>query len=321
MKKIIYIIAITLSSSVFSNTINIDGSKFNVEKLGKFHIVTKVNPSLSVQRSIDGEHSRAYKVDCDEISDVVGRLERRIKRCSDDSESTSCKYTKDRIYEYARENLNLHEMPDQYFKIQYSFLEESNLVDKVSKKLGIHKGLIKVQTELSSNFEIESLKVTTSRESLMEKVSTLNLFDKSGVSEHYYNQYLKVDNRLLYCDVLSKKAQISIDIKNEIQNTEKVSASLKILGNKLYQKLLKHRIESTNTKLIQAANLGFLIGAELEGNKHEMNIKSVFKSMITDKHRNLEVIKYSNQSNFEETIYPDKIFSKKIKQQFNVIIK
>ena len=214
-----------------------------------------------------------------------------------------------------------HETPSQFFKIQHTILENTNLVDKIAKKLRVQKELVKIQTELSSNFEIHGLELISDENSLTKKVSSLNLFDQDDISQHYYNQYLRVDNRLVYCDLINNNAQIKVNIKNEIQNTEKVPAAEKDFGNKIYRSLLKHKINLADTKLIQAANLGFLIGSKLEGNKHGMNIKSVFQSMITDKHRNLEVIKFSNQSNLEEAVYPDKTYSKDINQKFNVIIK
>ena len=318
MKKIISLIITLFSLTALAETIIVDGEKFEIKRMGKSYIAIPTLPTLLVKKSINGDHQRVFNVDCKEAEALVSKLSRRIERCTEASTSTSCKYTKERIFEYAKDNQNLSGSPDQFFKIQYEFSNKVVIQDKIAKELAVAKGLVKVQTELSSNFQVNTIDLITNKNSLMSRVSSLDLFKDRGLSEFYYNQYLRIDNRLLYCDIVSGDTQVQVEIKNEITHIEKIKGSTKEQGNKIYQTLLRHKISHENSKLVQAANIGFVLGSEIKKNQSNITISSLFKKIINVEHRNLELINFDNQGRFEEAVFPDQYFSSSIDQTFNV---
>lgn len=324
MKYILIFATFLMSTYAFSQTLSIAGSKYRVQKIGNKYLVVPMNSKLNVTESFDGDHPRVSKIDCDYAQRMVKRLKGRIEKCQENLNSTSCKYAKSRISEFSKEIINLNEVPESYFLVDHQLETDQTIKSMIAQRIGVKLNSILLLNEISSNYEIASISVKHSIDSLMSKVSSLGLFTGKEIYSYHYNQYIQTTNRLLYCDLKSGASKVIVNIVSTFSDTQTVPKKTKTTALNVYKKLKNHKINPSNLKLIQAANLGFVIGKELDNNeakKSGVTIKSVFNKMIDTSQRDLELKAFRNDYDFMESLYPDKTYSVDLDQAFEMNIK
>jgi hypothetical protein len=329
MKYLILLQTFLITTSTYASPISVLGNTYNIKKLGEIYYVQKSDPSLILINSANGLYPERMKVDCTEIDSTLRRNKRRIQRCSETPDSHSCKNLVKRLQSISSELSMFNGSVQQYWHIDEiiggSFFDKTKLKDKLATILKTKVSNIKLQSEdsLSPSMEIIDVEIKSMREESRIKLvsSILNLDNRFDLDQ--YGVLLETSNRLIACDLLDNQLDIKIRISSDIGHVEQIPTSTKKLGFKIYETLRKYRINPNDSKEVQAAYIGYEIGKELYSHsaKSKLTIKSVFQSLIEMESSSLQLKVFSNQDNFEESIFPGKSFRLDLKQEFSTVVK
>lgn len=291
-------------------------------------ITTSLQPKSSSGWGYSLGGSSALEVACKKIEDSIEKVAWSIEACESEPGHAICEIAHQQLKmlgEGRTDNvspISQDAIQAWNVRIQTPYVSKSNLRSAVATNYGVSSDRVEIKLDEEPRF-VGEIRAEFASDSLSKRVAPVYKVSEMGLAEISKNGVV-TKNKILACDLLSKKAVLRGQAKTDLSRLEKVSDQVVETSWKAYQGLKKFgELTQEDSPLVQSAVIGYRLAYVLPPKSVDVKDPLVgpaalFKTLY-EVHDGQPVLKeFSSIHNLRSLAYPDKLFNVAVDQMWRM---
>lgn len=306
-------------------------SNYLVTRLGNgLQVVPQeVNTSLQPKNTSSGWSyslggSSALEASCRKIEDAIEQVAWTLEACETDPGHSICEIAHQQL-KMLSEGRTDNGSPVSADSIQFwnvrkenSYVSKSNLRTAVATKFGVNSERVEIKLDEQPRF-VGEIRAEFASDSMSKRVASVYKVSTTGVAE-ISKDGVVTKNKILSCDLLSKKASLRGQAKTDLSQLEKVSDQVVRTAWRAYQGLKNfNELTQEDSPLVQSAVIGYRLATALPPGSIDVKDPQVgpaalFKTLYEVNDGQPMLKEFSSMQNLRSLAYPDKLFNVSVDQ-------